>query len=191
MVKLRLFICIEIENETLKEKLADLLAKPIFNSLKRVKTEQMHLTLKFLGETDETKLEDIKNQLVGIDYPAFEVRLTGTGCFPGTTHPRVVWAGISEGAEQLVTLGKDIDRRMHSLGFPREKRAFSPHLTLARVKKADLRMLQDLQRLVLKHKSTDFGSFTVTKIILKRSTLTPQGPIYDDLFAVAPVKEEE
>ncbi|MHA2297970.1 MAG: RNA 2',3'-cyclic phosphodiesterase [Candidatus Hodarchaeales archaeon] len=189
MGKLRLFICAEIEEEALKEKLASFLAKPAFKGLKRVKTEQMHLTLKFLGETDEQLVEDIKSQLGMVKFTPFSVELNGMGCFPGTTRPRVVWVGLSGGTDQLVSLAKVIDERMQSLGFPREKRAFSPHLTLARVKKADLRVIQDLQHLVLKNKESEFGRFTVTKIILKRSTLTPRGPIYENLFILKPLQE--
>ncbi|MHA1167075.1 MAG: RNA 2',3'-cyclic phosphodiesterase [Candidatus Hodarchaeales archaeon] len=181
----RLFICVEIEDETLKETLTSFLGGKEYKRLKHARKDQMHLTLKFLGDTDSETLEKVKLELGEISFTSFQVVMAGTGCFPGTTRPRIVWVGVREGKEELISIAKEIDDKMSSLGYKKEKRSFKPHLTIARVKKADLQMIKDLQHLVLSNAETVFGSFDVSKIVLKKSTLTPKGPIYEDIQVIS------
>lgn len=188
MELLRLFICIEVEDDVLRDKLTGFFSSKELKKLKHARNDQMHLTLKFLGDTDSVMLEKVKAELERIEFAPFQVEMVGTGCFPGTTRPRVVWAGVKEGKDDLIALAREIDSKMHSLGYQKEKRSYKPHLTLARVKKADLQMLKYLQHLVLSNEDTVFGSFKVTKIVLKKSTLTPKGPIYEDLLEINSVE---
>jgi 2'-5' RNA ligase len=97
-----------------------------------VRPENLHVTLKFIGEVPETKLAAIRNALAGV-RPDQSVTLDfrGLDFFPNDKHPRVFWAGI-EASPNLKTLAADVDRATEKLGIPREQRPFTPHLTLAR-----------------------------------------------------------
>jgi len=148
--------------------------------LKPVSPDIVHITLKFLGDTDEKivpEIETVMRRAVA-DAPPFHIGLVGTGVFPNTRNPRVVWAGM-QGAEPLVKLASSLDEGCETLGFPKEKRAFSPHLTLARVRKG---YKVDLLEFLQSYQGKEFGTFTVDRIKLKKSVLTPSGPIYSDVI---------
>lgn len=142
----------------------------------------IHLTLKFLGEINDeqtVKIEASLNEIVKGRQP-FNIHLAKIGAFPKIFYPRVVWVGIDEGYEECKALAKSIERAMEKLGFEKEKRAFSPHLTLGRVRSAK----NKAQLITCIEKEKDFASqskVSVSKIILFQSTLTPKGPIYTSL----------
>jgi len=147
--------------------------------LKQVEPENLHFTLHFLGNihTDQVAvLEEILDNLQG---EPFEVGLVGLGCFR-PQRPRVIWIGCSIGAELLVQYQKLLGIQLRRTGFSVEKRGYSPHLTIARVKSGEYR--EELMDLVRRHSNHDFGKFRVSAIKLKKSTLTPRGPIYEDLI---------
>ena len=145
--------------------------------LKLVKLEQVHLTLKFLGDTEEALVprivEAMRRSVSGV--APFAVRVVGTGAFPNLRRMRVLWVGL-EGGQPLVDIARRLETETEPLGYPREGRDFSPHVTLARVKGGgDL----DRARQVLEtHAKDAYGEFPVDRIRLKKSVLTPQGPIY-------------
>ncbi|RLG42822.1 MAG: RNA 2',3'-cyclic phosphodiesterase, partial [Thermoproteota archaeon] len=114
-------------------------------------------------------------------------RLFGVGAFPSMSRPRVIWVGVEEGREELVRLMRWVDSRLRRLGFPREDREPHPHLTIARVKW--LRDRESLKRVLSSLLSTDFGEIEVREIRLKKSTLTPKGPIYETLASI-PLRAE-
>lgn len=142
--------------------------------------ESIHLTLKFLGEIDPGRVEEISRVLEGAakSHPRFIVSAGGVGGFPTLKAPRVVWVGI-DGGPELKGLQTDIDGRLGDIGFERDGREFTPHLTLCRIKSmADSRALGGLASGLKAEKMLDFeaGSF-----ILFESRLNPRGAVYTAL----------
>ena len=148
-----------------------------------VKPENFHLTLKFLGETPDGKLDDIKAalDLVALSRAAFELELRGMGCFPERGAPRVVWVGAGAGRDALKTVARDVEGAMEDLGVPREQREFAAHLTIGRVRSP--RGAERLRRLVEVEAETGFGRCVVDEVRLYKSTLASGGSIYDLLHA--------
>jgi 2'-5' RNA ligase len=141
----------------------------------------MHLTLKFLGTVPEEKLPEIKLALsrAAIGLSSFPVEFAGVGTFPGGRRPRVVWAGVSEPSGALQKLWEGVDLNLETAGFPREKRKFTPHVTLGRVKgNINLERLARSVSLMAEH---TWGRQEVASISLVRSTLTPSGAEYEDV----------
>jgi 2'-5' RNA ligase len=179
LTKFRGFIAIDIETN---QKIIELFNKigQTGANLKIVEPQNIHITLKFLGDTDEKLIEEIEQIIeksVKENNP-FEIKLTGTGVFPNPGYIKVVWIGIEENGIIGEIAGR-IDEQTHKLGFERDKRRFSPHLTIARVKSAKNkdRLIQVLNQ----YSDTEFIKFKVESIKLKKSELTPKGPIYTTL----------
>jgi len=129
----RLFIAIEIP-ENIRTRFASLLKefRSIAPQVKWVRAENLHVTLKFLGETDSTNLAALQDVLTAVCSPTpVNLEFRGLGFFPNEKRPRVLWAGM-ESSPNLKSLAADIDQAAHPLGFPLEERPFTPHLTLAR-----------------------------------------------------------
>ncbi len=144
-----------------------------------VKPEAMHLTLKFLGDIPEDSVGTVKallEKLAGARRP-FSMRLKGTGTFPpgGRMSARVLWAGIEESSE-LMELQSALEAECEKAGFPREARAFHPHLTLGRVKSSD--GLEPVLRELERYREADLGEMTVAAVTFFQSVLGPSGPVY-------------
>ena len=138
----------------------------------------LHITTKFIGEWPEERLEELKSALAAVpSRPAIAVHVHKLGFFPNPHSPRVFWCGIE--APGLDALAVDTDRATASLGIESEKRAFSPHLTLARIKEKI--NLQPLREKVASLPSLDFGRFDVQSFFLYRSKLHPSGSVYTKL----------
>jgi len=146
--------------------------------LSLVKPPAIHITLKFLGEIDEETLGKVKATLSALRFEPFEVSLVGVKGNPPPS-PRVIWCEVRDtgGCRRLFQL---VEEALAPLGIPREKRPYTPHATLARVKRFDSSLLPILKGLA----PEEFGSCPVRSIKLKKSTLTPAGPIYEDLLEV-------
>ena len=183
MRQFRTFVALEI-NENIKELLAGVQGKigAEVGGIKWVKPVNMHLTLKFLGPTREDKIEAIsdvlENTVAGLTR--FNVSVSGLGAFPSSNNPKVVWAGL-KADEVLYRLQKDIDRSLESLGFAREKRLFSPHLTIGRVR--DNRAKKKLS-VAFEQIRTEPGSFEAENITFNKSDLMPEGPVYTVLKSI-------
>lgn len=178
---MRAFIAIEI-NDEVRQKLVEVqerIKKAKAAKIKFVEPENLHLTLKFLGEITEEQAEDIKRILESIakEHPKHEVNVKGIGVFPSYNYVRVIWAGI-EGDEIIKKIAQKIDNALFNLGFKREKN-FVSHVTIGRVKfvKDKVGLMLVLKELA----AQEFGRFNVEAIELKKSTLTPKGPIYETL----------
>ena len=172
----RTFIAVELPDE-IRAKICGI--QPSFG-LKSglVARDNIHVTLKFLGEIQDAKVEKIKKALDGIKVAPFQAHVKGIGVFPDMKYIRVIWAGIAEGAEQFVGLSSAVESALVPLGFAKEKK-FTPHATIARVKG-----VADKNALIARIKEladAEFGTFTVGEVKLKKSTLTPKGAIYEDL----------
>jgi 2'-5' RNA ligase len=140
-----------------------------------VAPERLHLTLRFIGEVDDSKGEQVIGALrQPIPEAPFVVRWEGLGAFPGRGAPRVLWVGVARGAEQLGQIESIVSARLEVLGIPREDRPYSPHLTLARVRDAaGLRTAKIFEGLPGR-----LGETHVEAITLFQSTLSPKGPTY-------------
>jgi len=152
-------------------------------SLKVVRTDQLHLTIKFLGDTEDGLIPEIvaaiREATTGVD--PFEARLRGTGAFPSVARMSVIWVGV-EGAEPLARIAETLETSLESLGFPRERRPWKAHVTLARVKGRG--ELGRARRILEAHADDAFGAYTVDAIVLKKSVLTPDGARYSIVDAV-------
>ncbi len=149
-----------------------------------VRKEGIHLTLKFLGDVPEEKLEAIYEAVRQAceGRPPFAVTLAGLGCFPNARRPRVIWVGAQEETGQLVALQRAIDHELAALGFPPERRAFRAHLTLARIrKKAERREIEVLGRSVAAYDPGEVGKVWVDGVSVIKSVLGPQGATYTQL----------
>lgn len=175
---MRCFIAINLPDE-IKNKIVEV-AKGLPNKgIKKVERQNLHLTLKFLGEIDEKKVLEIKEVLENINFNRFEVSLKNFGFFPDRNFIKVVWIGIEKGKEKIIELQKQIDSELEKIGFKKEKN-FEPHLTIARVK--FLENKKEFLDIFNKLKFED--NFSVSNFDLMRSFLRREGPVYEKIFGV-------
>ncbi len=182
MEKIRSFLAIEIPAalhppmEELQRKLRESQA-----DVKWVTPQNMHFTLKFFGAISTEKLaraSEIIRPIV-VRWRPFSVKISGLGCFPSWNRPRVIWLGLNHGHKEIALLQKEIEEKLLAGGFPAEERAFTPHLTLGRVRSG--RNLNELQPLILANQNLEVGEFRVHEIVLFKSDLKPTGAIYTRL----------
>lgn len=177
---MRLFIAIEIPEE-IKDYLCEMQQEiggsrdNSKNKISLVTKDNMHLTLKFLGEVQPNRLDDIKNNLKKITFEPFSIVLDNIGVFPSEDYIRVVWVGLKP-EEPVLELQKNIDETIKKR-FKKEK-GFKPHLTIARVKYIEdkKQFIDKLKQIKAYNKKIEVNNFKLVK-----STLTPKGPIYGDL----------
>jgi len=183
---MRTFIAIDLNEENV-EKIAGLQSelKKSDADVKWVEPENIHLTLKFLGEISEEQAGQVKNILdkIASDFRPFEVSLTEIGAFPKLDYPRVIWVGIEKGKKETEEIAKNIEDELEKLGFPKEKRPFAAHLTIGRVRtpKNKERLKTVIQTWNLEHRTSN--SQIVSSVVLYQSKLTPKGPIYTPLHS--------
>jgi 2'-5' RNA ligase len=177
----RAFLSFDIDEESVKKKLSDIQLQAVQTGadLKLVETENIHMTIRFLGDITLNTAEKIYLAMQQVKFKPFPVQLTGVGVFPNLNFPRVLWAGIAQGADQLQNIFSQIEPKLQNLGFSPERNAFSPHLTIARVRSGSNK--QHLADFVTKHTGYEFGTVAAACLRLKRSQLTLKGPIYSTL----------
>ena len=172
---MRVFIAIDLPEE-IRSRLAtverDL--RPTTTSARWVAAESIHVTLKFIGELSEKRMESLDAALAGLTWKPFLVTVRGIGFFPGKRSPRVLWAGLQ--APTLKGLAEKIDSRMERFGFEKEKRVFRPHVTLARARHT--RLDAALVNAAAKFEDDDFGSFSADRCFVYQSTLKSTGSVY-------------
>lgn len=181
---MRIFVAIDFP-EKIKEEIRKLLEKlkEIDSNVKWVKPENVHITIKFLGEVGEEKIENINNRLKEIcsSYHNFDISISDIGSFPDWKSPRVIWFGTEgEGKEELIKLAGVVDKEFgHPLfSVEKEKRSFNAHITIARIKKPE-----NLEKLKSAIDNLIFKSdkIKVQEVILMKSTLTRKCPIYEPI----------
>jgi 2'-5' RNA ligase len=177
---MRLFIAVDVEDKKVVNTIR-IIQETLLNTrsadLRPVPPENLHITLKFLGEVDEEAAKDVGDRINQIEYPAFRIRLKGLGYFPGGGRINVIWVGMSEGAIQLKGLYTKVEDVAQALGFKRD--TFSPHLTICRVKSVKDKQL--LLQTLEKFSEHEVGEEEIRQLKLKKSTLTPSGPVYTDI----------
>ena len=175
---MRTFVAIEVSN------------KDVLNSIHKTQTElnikakpvelnNMHFTVQFLGEVSEEMVRKISDALNSIEFSTFSISFMGVGVFPKPSFPRVIWIGTNDGVNELEKLAEMIRIKLSQLGFCPDKK-FKPHVTIFRVKNK----IEDMSDKLEKFSSYSFGKQMIYEIKLKKSELTPDGPIYTDLLVV-------
>ena len=180
MSQLRAFLAIDID-EDLKAKINKVIKefKQIDANIKYVDLENLHLTLKFFGDIDTEGIDLLSSKISNVvnDFDSFKIKIKGCGAFPNTKRIKVIWLGL-EDDEIVKKLHDELDKEFVKLGFDKDKK-FSSHLTIGRMKSAKGK--NKVKSTIEEFEEVDIGEMSVDKIILKKSTLTPQGPIYEDL----------
>lgn len=190
MEQVRTFVAIEL-NDLIREQLSKaqtlLKRKGIADQLRWVQPQSIHLTLKFLSNVPVSRLKEI---VIAIEQASdgmgpFSLSLGSLGCFPSASRPSVIWIGVGGDTRELARLHTRMDDRLSVLGYPTEKRRFTPHLTLARVNKhvntTDRRRLGGLTERL----DVDLvGEMEVREITLMKSDLTPTGAKYTRLAVI-------
>jgi len=179
---MRTFVAIELPDDLRAEVIAYQHKLQSFDAqIRWVKPEQMHITLKFLGEIDQNQLNllDELFQVVAKPTAPFEVNLQGLGAFPNLRRPSILWAGVTTGAEALSGLAGQVEVASAELGFKKEKRGFNPHLTLGRLKSP--KGLPPLMDRIRKDESKLFRTFPVNEFVFMLSELKPTGAEYTRL----------
>ncbi len=169
---MRTFIAIDVPYSRNIERLQN----SIEGRVKLVEKENIHITLKFLGEIDEKILPDIEKIVEDCKVEKFHINLKGVGFFPNPRYIRVVWIGV-ENYDPIVNMAKCMDEKLSKMRFKKEKN-YIPHITIARAKgKIKIKNL-------LEFKDMNFSQFIVDSVKIKKSALTPEGPIYEDLYEI-------
>jgi len=181
---IRSFLAFDINNPSVLQKFKeaqDRLAQTGAD-LKLVEPQNIHVTLRFLGDISASMVDAIQEGMKKVDFPAFDCEVHGMGAFPDLRYARVVWAGIVKGSEELENVANQLESQLRQLGFRADPKGFSPHLTLARVKTG--RNKAELARSIQELADYDFGIVRADCLRLKKSVLTPKGPIYSTLREV-------
>ena len=180
---LRLFVAVEIEDATSWRRIIEfrdaIASCGIGGGVKPVEDENIHLTLRFIGEVPDSYLPRIVDCLRVVErFEAFSMNLGGVGAFPSIARPRVIWVGVRSGGERLREIRNSFEGCLRSI-VSAEREEFVPHITVVRIKggyRSDC-----LAALMRRYELEEFGVSPVTQVKLKRSQLTPKGPVYTDL----------
>ena len=140
-----------------------------------VSTEQLHLTLRFIGEVDGGLFREIREELAGVEAEAFSLRLAGLGCFPPRKAPRVLWAGVEPAGRGLIAVRNRVESCLARLDIEPEGRKYAPHITIARL--ADT-PLAELTRYLSANGLFATEEFMVREFHLYSSRLTPKGAVH-------------
>lgn len=189
---MRAFIAIEIP-DAVKQEMAEAQEKLKHSGVEAGWTRPggIHLTLKFLGEVPEARIEEVKAALTAAaeGKSGFLLEVSGAGAFPNVRNPRVAWMGIAGDIEKLTALQSSVERAMTGIGFEPEERKFAPHLTLGRIKFAKSR--DAWQKALDSIKDVRLPEFDVAAVSLMKSDLKPSGAVYTEIAKVGLVKREE
>jgi 2'-5' RNA ligase len=179
---IRSFLAIELPR-TIQKKIEEIQGdlKSSHADVRWVSPEKIHLTLKFFGNIEESKIEPIVKSIEGPiqTTPPFSLKVKGVGAFPHLKNPRVIWMGLTSGKENVISLQQRLEVLLEKIGFQTEDRPFHPHLTLGRVKSN--RGREELVGRMEKYREEEFGDFPVETVIFFKSDLRPSGPIYTPL----------
>ena len=175
---MRTFVAIEVSDQGVLNSVSQVQAKLNIKA-KPVEVHNMHFTVQFLGEVSEEMVRNISSELSSLEFIPFSVSFVGVGVFPKPSSPRVIWVGTNEGADELEKLAEMIRMKLSQFGFQPDKK-FKPHVTIFRVKKKIENVSNELQ----KFSTYSFGRQVISELNLKKSELTPNGPIYTDLMVV-------
>lgn len=183
---IRSFMAFDINNEGILKRLVeaqDKLAKSGAD-LMLVEPKNIHITMRFLGDIQPNMVDKIHSEMEQVAFSPFDVKINGLGAFPTIKYAHAVWAGIREGADGLRDVFNQLEPRLRKLGFRPDSKGFSPHITIARVRTG--RNKTELARCVDELANYEFGTLRADCLKLKKSILTPKGPVYSTLKEVCP-----
>jgi 2'-5' RNA ligase len=188
--QIRTFVAVELEQpqraalgkiqETLKRERAG-------RYVRWVAPESVHLTIKFLGEVDASRMTELQVALTEAcrGIPPFELKISGIGAFPNARRPRVIWVGLEGDTPIAAQLAERIEAAFAKLGFPREERPFSPHLTIGRINRdVSSSDQQFVGEMVTQAQVGELGEIKARQVSIMKSDLRPTGSLYTQLYAV-------
>ena len=182
MDKLRLFVAIEIPAEV-RRQLAEIEKQLLASGadVKWVPETNFHITLKFLGNVDADRVDPVSKAVESAvkDAAPFETSFAGVGAFPNLRRPNVVWVGMTSGGAEMQSLAERVDKALEKLGFAREERPFSAHVTVGRSRTG--RNAEKLTELIETLRDAEAGSFRVESVAVMKSELRPAGPVYTQI----------
>jgi 2'-5' RNA ligase len=184
----------------MKQKIRTFVAVPISETLRRaavacvdrfratgadvkwVAPENLHVTVKFLGDVDATKIHEVCRTIEESvsDLACFDLQIQGAGAFPDIKRPRTIWLGAGEGANAITELAKRLERGLEAIGYPRERRRFHPHVTLGRARHAGP-ALADLAESLRDSADIEIGRCRISEVVTFASQLGRDGPTYEAL----------
>jgi 2'-5' RNA ligase len=178
---MRSFVAFDIDSQQVLAKLREAQNMLLRSGadLKLVEPQNIHITLRFLGDITPSMVDRIGQEMQSITFKSFDAEIKGVGAFPNLRYAKVIWAGIQEGKEELSEIFGQLEPLLRLLGFAPDSKGFSPHLTIARVRSG--RNKSELTRSVTEMDAFEFGKVRAESLRLKKSVLTPQGPIYSIL----------
>jgi 2'-5' RNA ligase len=180
---IRCFIAIDVDNPEIVSKVVNIQRELETggSKIKPVEPENLHLTLFFLGEQPSKVVERIQVAMSTVQFKPFVMKLQGLGAFPSQERPRVIWVGVTQGFEEVQAIYRTLRPKLQAIPLRLEpKEEFAPHITIARVKFSGYA----LRKIIASLKDVELGLQEVKAIRLKKSTLTPRGPIYETLYEV-------
>lgn len=187
---IRAFIAINVDRRVIGEiSEAIVQLKRTIPEVRWVEADKIHLTVKFLGDIEPSRVDPIANALAEALklFPRFTISAKGLGVFPALRRPRILWVGL-EGS-QLVSLAASVEAALEPLGFTREERGFQPHLTIGRWRQfngATKKLAEELER----WKRSEFGASQVEAVTLFQSVLKPEGALHQPLRVIAIAQEQ-
>jgi 2'-5' RNA ligase len=178
---IRCFIALDCNENQILSNITDIQRTILATNaeVKCVEPENIHITLKFLGDISNTQVEEVKKIIMETSFNPFKIEFQGIGVFPKINRPRTIWVGIHQGMQELTEIFKKLEKQLTQIGFQPEKRRFNPHLTVCRVKSG--RNRKQLIDTLLELRDIQVGELHADNITLKKSVLTPRGPIYTTL----------
>jgi 2'-5' RNA ligase len=185
MQRLRTFIAVEL-SPAVKAKARELVNRlaVVDSKISWVHQDQMHLTLKFLGDVPETETPEVCRAVAkaAARIEPFEIVFRGAGAFPTAEHPRSLWIGVEDGADELLALQQAVEESLYQeLGFPKERRRFQPHLTVGRVKHVEPEDAARLTELIQSNADFDGDLSVVEEVVTFASFLGRQGARHEAL----------
>lgn len=181
----RIFAAVDISDEA-RRKAAEYI-ETLRNEFRQIRVgwdraEKLHLTLKFLGDTDERQLNELKNisQEISAQTAKFKLRIADTGVFPNARNPRVLWIDVKDEQGNLAKINNFLETECEKIGFARERRNYVPHLTIGRIREPN-----KASELAQKHLQNGFEpvEFEVSEIVIYESVLQPTGSIYSKVLS--------
>ncbi|WP_410510428.1 RNA 2',3'-cyclic phosphodiesterase [Methanosarcina hadiensis] len=177
---IRTFIAVELDPSFI-EKIRQVQERFSGFDLKFVSPEIVHITLKFLGDIKESMVAPVSASLDSVMCEPFEAKIGGIGVFPKPSNPKVLWLGATGNFEAL---HNEVESVLKPFRFKSDERRFTAHATLARIKSLNKDQKSDFITILNELKNIELGSMQVNRLFLKKSTLTPDGPIYENLHTV-------
>mgnify|MGYP001128622983 CR=1 FL=1 len=179
--RIRSFIAFDLNDPAILTKISELQSElgQTGSNLRAVATDNLHVTLSFLGEISQTTIDQVTSELEQIEFSPFVLSLRGVGAFPSLRRINVVWVGIDKGRESVEEIFQLLRPKLIRLGIPGIGQRFSPHITIARVGSG--RNIGQLSKRILAIGDIELGETLLDILRLKKSVLTPKGPVYTTL----------